>query len=226
MISHELIPNLDREQVLWSSGCRVVAGIDEAGRGALAGPVVAAAVVIPQNQMLSGVWSEVRDSKLLAPLEREDLENRIQTSAMSWAVGSAAPTEIDDIGIANATKLAMCRAIERLIAKPDHLLIDWVELPELSIPQTCWAKADQCCASVAAASILAKVHRDRTMCQLDGQFPLYGFAQHKGYGTPQHRNAINVQGPCVEHRYSFAPVAQWRSLLNTLDGAESETTHE
>ena len=208
------IPDLSREQALWRLGVRIVAGIDEAGRGALAGPVVAAAVVIPADAPLAGVWSRVRDSKLLSANARVAMEADIQQSALAWAVGAGSAEEIDSLGVASATRLAMVRAIESLAIRPGHLLIDWVKLPQISIAQTSWAKADQGCVSVAAASILAKVHRDRLLAALDGSYPVYGFAGNKGYGAPRHLAALTSYGPCPEHRRSFAPLAQRRTLFD------------
>ncbi len=219
-MSSEQHPNFDHEQQLWNDGCLIVAGIDEAGRGALAGPVVAAAVVVPCAVALSGVWLEVRDSKLLTPIRREELEPRIKDESASWSVGSASNEEIDATGIAPATRVAMMRAVDGLTSRPEHLLIDWVRLPRLNIAQTCWAKADRYCVSVAAASVLAKVHRDRLLVEIDAQYPDYGFAAHKGYGTDQHRLAITRYGPCPAHRFTFAPIAQRNDLFDSI-GATS-----
>ncbi len=210
-VNDQNAPNLQREEALWKSGHIQVAGIDEAGRGALAGPVVAAALVLPVNTNLAGVWTQVRDSKLLTPKARESLEPAIQAGAQSWATGQATPAEIDRLGIAPATRLAMSRAIDSLACKPDHLLIDWVKLDEVDIPQTSWPKADRYCVSVAAASILAKVHRDRILCDLGREYPDYGLEKHKGYGTEAHRSALAKVGPCPEHRFTFRPVAEVRT---------------
>ncbi len=200
-------PTLDHERRLWAQGCRFVAGIDEAGRGALAGPVVAAAVIIAPEAADLPVWTAVRDSKLLTPAQRAALAPQIQAAALGWAVGCVPAAVIDAIGIAPATRQAMQQAIEALAHRPEHLLIDWVRLPRLNIPQFSCAKADRLIASVAAASILAKVHRDGLMTALDGQYPAYGFAGHKGYGAAVHLDAIAHHGPCPEHRRSFAPFA-------------------
>lgn len=207
------IPDLAREQALWATGTRWVAGVDEAGRGALAGPVVAGAVVLPPNAKLSGVWTRVRDSKLLTAAERENLQIQIQSEAAAWAIGAASAQEVDRIGIAPATRMAMTIALEALELHVQHLLIDWVRLPAVAIPQTSWAKADRDSVSVAAASILAKTGRDRILVELDVAYPTYGFARHKGYGTEQHRKALAEHGPCAEHRFTFAPVARHRSLF-------------
>lgn len=208
------IPDLTREAALWNAGVGIVAGIDEAGRGALAGPVVAAAVVLPAYAEQEGIWRNVRDSKLLSSPARADLETEIKRDALAWAIGAGAAAEIDAIGVASATRLAMRRAIEALAVRPAHLLIDWVRLPQVNIAQTCWPKADQWSVSVAAASILAKVHRDRLMCALDATYPQYGFASNKGYGAPRHLDALQRRGPCPEHRRTFAPIAQSSALFD------------
>lgn len=206
-------PTFDYEQQLWQQGFARVAGIDEAGRGALAGPVVAAAVMAPVYAEYSGVWARVRDSKLLSGGAREALVAEIQQSALGWAIGKASAEVIDRDNIAVATRLAMQQAVHGIQPPPDHLLIDWVKLPQLNIHQLSLTKADQKIVSVAAASILAKVYRDRFMVELDAQFPAYGFAQHKGYGTAAHRAAIAQHGPCAIHRHTFAPIAAPYSLF-------------
>lgn len=199
-------PDLAHELQLWHAGHRAVAGVDEAGRGALAGPVVAAAVILPCHVPLAGVWAAVRDSKLLRPAARVRLAQQIQAEAAAWAVGVVPAPLIDAMGIAAATRRAMAEAIAALRPAPDALLVDWVRLPLIHLPQLCVAKADSRMVSVAAASILAKVARDRLLAELDAVYPAYGFAHHKGYGTRQHLAALAEAGPCVEHRRSFAPV--------------------
>lgn len=213
MAAPPVVPDLSREARLWGEGCRAVAGIDEVGRGALAGPVVAAAVVVPAGCRAEGVWAAVRDSKLLRPAVREELAVAVQAAAYAWAVGSASVAEIDAIGIAPATRCAMQRAIASLAAPPDALLIDWVRLPALCVRQECWAKADQASVSVAAASIVAKVARDWMLAELAETYPEYGFAGHKGYGTQMHLAALARLGPCIHHRRSFAPVAGQLALF-------------
>lgn len=203
-------PTFNQEQALWQQGIRHVAGIDEAGRGALAGPVVAAAVIAPPFSQLSGVWAAVRDSKQLSAIQRQKLEGAIQQQALAWAVGSVEAALIDQIGIAEATRKAMREALDQLVVHPDYLLIDWVKLPETGIPQWSQSKADAQIASVAAASILAKVHRDRLMIEMDGCYPGYGFASHKGYGAAAHLAALEIHGPSPIHRRSFAPLLQLR----------------
>lgn len=229
-----LPPTLQEETRLWASGLRHVAGIDEAGRGALAGPVVAAAVIVPPHTHIANtnlgepdlvdVWSEVRDSKLLRPAVRAALEEQIQDAALAWGVGIVAAEVIDQVGIATATRQAMLQALAGLTISPDYLLIDWVKLPQAGIPQLCVAKADQKMVSVAAASILAKVARDRLMVSLGECYPEYGFEAHKGYGSPQHLSAISRHGPCPQHRTSFAPIS--RLAISRSDGSNQEPDAE
>ena len=201
-------PTFARESQLWQAGFVRVAGVDEAGRGALAGPVVAAAVIVPAHAPLTGIWASVYDSKLLTPQSRSALEGEIQQAALAWGIGSSSAASIDQIGIAAATRQAMQAAIAALHPLPDHLLIDWVRLPQIDLPQASYSKADRDIVAVAAASILAKVYRDRLLTQLHEVYPHYGFAQHKGYGAPAHLAALVAHGPCPEHRHSFAPLAQ------------------
>ena len=201
------VPTFEEEARLWAAGYRFVAGVDEAGRGALAGPVVAAAVIAPPCSACQGIWAEVRDSKLLTPVARTGMVEAIQEAALAWGVGIVYAAVIDEIGIAAATRRAMMEAVAALCVPPDHLIIDWVKLPQLPLPQLCVAKADQRIASVAAASILAKVMRDQLLETLGEQYPLYSFHAHKGYGTAHHLAMIEAHGPCAEHRHSFAPIA-------------------
>jgi ribonuclease HII len=217
-----LVPTFEEEARLWAAGYTRVAGVDEAGRGALAGPVVAAAVVAPIAHSLEGVWAEVRDSKLLRPQTRAALVQPIQESALAWGVGVIAANMIDEVGIAAATRLAMLEAIAALAMRPDYLLVDWVKLPQATLPQLCVAKADQRMASVAAASIMAKVTRDQLLDAIGESYPLYGFGAHKGYGTAQHLAALAEHGPCPEHRYSFAPIARPATLWDVREVGHSE----
>ena len=209
-------PTFQLEQSLWAQGFRRIAGIDEAGRGALAGPVVAAAVVVTPERADAPIWSMVRDSKLLSPAQRATLAVQIRAEAASWAVGVVDAGQIDAIGIAAATRLAMQQAVAALACPPDHLLIDWVRLPQVAIRQISQPKADRTMATVAAASILAKVHRDQLMLEYDQAFAGYGFAAHKGYGAAQHLAALAQLGPCVLHRHSFAPIAHHLTLFDQL----------
>ena len=206
-------PSLTEERKLWRAGFVRVAGLDEAGRGALAGPVVVGAVILPVNSKQEGLWAEVQDSKLLSPARREALAARIQAQAAAWSLGEASAAEIDASGIAPATRLAMRRAVQALSPPPDHLLIDWVQLKSLNLPQQSFTKGDLHIVSIAAASILAKVHRDRLLCQLHENYPAYGFHSHKGYAVPSHLAAIERFGPCPAHRRSFAPIRRDEGLF-------------
>jgi ribonuclease HII len=183
----------------------LVCGVDEAGRGPLAGPVVAAAVVMASGQSIDGV----RDSKQLSPARRELLAVQIRQHAAAWAVGLASPAEIDDINILQATLLAMSRAIRALTVRPGWIQVDGntlPDLPEFAAGMEAVVGGDRQCQVISAASILAKVHRDELMCALDRGFPGYGFAVHKGYPTPAHLAALEQLGPSPVHRHSFAPV--------------------
>jgi len=212
------LPNLSEERALRASGHVYVAGIDEAGRGAWAGPVCAAAVVLPlAHPDLADLLCEVRDSKLLSPARRETLLPIIQENAEAVGVGWASPVEIDAIGIVPATRWAMACAVNGLGGKVNVLLIDHVRLPEIDLPQKSLPKADVHCMSVAAASIVAKVTRDRLMVALDEDFPGYGFARHKGYGTRQHRQALDHLGPSSIHRMSWSPMRALTEEVNDVE---------
>jgi ribonuclease HII len=197
-------PTLEFEQNLWGDGFTSIAGIDEAGRGAWAGPVSAAAVILPPDPSLGQKLAPVRDSKLMTPLARETWAPRIQSAALAWGVGFASAEEIDTLGILPATKLAATRAIEALIPSPNYLLTDYLIFPEIDLPQTALVKGDQRSLSVSAASVLAKTARDALMRQLDAQYPGYNFSRHKGYGTRIHREALDKNGMCEIHRKSFS----------------------
>jgi ribonuclease HII len=198
-------PDLFFESQLWKSGLLHVAGMDEAGRGALAGPVAVGAVILPKGKTtLSRALAGVRDSKQMTPLERESLAPRIQATALTWAVGFASAEEIDMQGIVCATRLAALRALECLSRRPHYLLTDFrLELPELDISQTSLVKGDALCLSIAAASVLAKTARDELMRELDSCYQGYGLAKHKGYGTQAHRFALARLGYSPIHRRSF-----------------------
>lgn len=199
-------PTLDLERALWVNGALWIAGIDEAGRGALAGPVAAAAVILPQIRNFTLELKGVRDSKKMTPAQRESWNRTIRESAVTYGVGLASAQEIDELGILPATKLAAKRAIDALSVIPDHLLIDHFQMPDLNTPQTSIPKGDAISLSIAAASVLAKTTRDAILCELDNVYPGYGFADHKGYGTAIHREAIANLGPTPAHRMTFAPL--------------------
>lgn len=183
-------------------GYRLVAGADEAGRGPLAGPVVAAAVILPRRFALPGL----NDSKQVAEEKRERLYEAITARALAWGVGQASAEEIDDLNILEATRLAMGRAIRALSVRPDFLLTDALALPDVPVPQRPIVKGDGLSLSIAAASILAKVTRDRVMADCHRRFPRYHFHVHKGYPTPEHLKLLAEHGPCDIHRRSFRPV--------------------
>jgi ribonuclease HII len=200
-------PGLDKERALLERGFSLIAGIDEAGRGAWAGPVYAAAVILPlERPDLREALDGVADSKQLSPARREALLPIVYDVAVSVGVASAAADEIDRLGIVAATRLAMARAIEVLSPSPQALLLDHIRLPEVALPQQSLPKADLHCLSVAAASIVAKVSRDHWMVALHKQYPGYWFSHHKGYGTAAHREALARLGPSPVHRMSWAPL--------------------
>jgi ribonuclease HII len=183
------VPGLHLEHDLWAQGFHYIGGIDEAGRGSLAGPVAAGVVVLPSDPAALRPLACVRDSKLLTPPEREVAAEAVRASALAWGVGYASSAEIDDEGILPATRLAMMRAVQSLPLLPEYFLLDYIHWPALG--------------SIAAASVLAKTERDRLMVELDDLYPGYGLSRHKGYGTAAHRAAIGRLGLCPEHRRSF-----------------------
>ncbi len=199
-------PDLSLELALWLNGIERIAGVDEAGRGAWAGPVAAAAVILPRDFNPASCSIHIRDSKQLSPVQRKRLEPEIKAGANAWGVGFATNTEIDNYGILPATRLAMTRALERLSLSPQHILIDALFLPEIPTAQTSLIKGDQRSLSIAAASILAKTARDRWMEELALYEPGYAFERHKGYGTRVHQAALAGLGSCQAHRFSFAPL--------------------
>ena len=209
------------EQELWSSGVRLVAGVDEAGMSPLAGPVVAAAVILPIGCKISGV----DDSKKLDKETREALVPEIKTQAISWGIGFTEPEEIDRINIYHAGLLAMRRAVEALSTLPEHLLVDARKLKDVPLPQRAIIKGDERSLSIAAASILAKTARDAHMAELDRQYPGYGFAQHKGYPVKQHYQAIEALGISAVHRKSF-PVIRKVLGLPPIDWHPAEAVEE
>ena len=198
-------PDLTYETNLWPY-YNHIAGLDEAGRGALAGPVAVGAVILPyvDPALLASTLRGVRDSKQMPPIERESLAPRIQEMALSWCVGFASAEEIDMLGIVPATRLAGLRALEGLSHSPQYLLTDFrLELPQLDIPQTALVHGDALCLSIAAASVLAKTARDELMRKLDSQYQGYGLGKHKGYGTLAHRLAMKRMGVSPIHRKTF-----------------------
>jgi ribonuclease HII len=202
-------PTLKLEHSLFRHGARRIAGLDEVGRGAWAGPLVAAAVVLPiEDSGLGSLLHPVRDSKLLSPHQRAQAGLEIRRICSAWAVGWASPHEVDEVGPLRATRIAMMRALAQLPYELDHLLLDYLVLPECATPQTAMPHGDRLVLSVAAASVLAKVWRDEQMVRLDRSFPGYAFAQHKGYGTELHRRSLRALGPCPIHRLSYRPVAE------------------
>lgn len=206
-------PTLEFERALWQRGIVHIAGIDEAGRGALAGPVAAAAVILPPDGSIATSLEGVRDSKMMTPSQRETWSCCIRDVALAWSLGFASPGEIDALGIVPATCLAAQRALAELEPPAEHLLLDYLLLPEAPQPQTALVKGDLRALSIAAASVIAKTGRDAILVELDDQYPGYGFASHKGYGTKFHREAIQKLGPSPVHRFSFAP-------LRTMDTKE------
>lgn len=198
-------PDTFFESQFWANGLLQVAGLDEAGRGALAGPVAVGAVILPNDTaLLTRTLDGVRDSKQMTPPERDSLAPRIKAVARTWHVGFASAEEIDSQGIVPATRLAALRALHGLTLVPQYLLTDFrLELPQLDISQTALVKGDALCLSIAAASVLAKTARDQLMCELDSCYQGYGLGKHKGYGTQAHRFALRRLGVSPIHRRSF-----------------------
>ncbi len=195
-------PTTKFELALFRQGYSRIAGLDEAGMGCWAGPVVAAAVILPKGARLPFV----RDSKMMSEMQRERAAEAIKRVAIAWSVGVASPQEIDEINIRRADSLAMRRAIEGLGTQPDFLLVDAFSVRDCVIPQRGIIRGDAKVKCIAAASVIAKTHRDRLMAEWDEKFPGYGFARHKGYGTAMHSCALGKLGPCVIHRMSYEPV--------------------
>jgi ribonuclease HII len=193
------------ERRLYRQGINRIAGIDEAGRGPLAGPVVAAAVMLPPNFRLCGL----NDSKQLSCAARESYYDALVSNpAVAFGIGMASVVEIDQLNILRASHLAMQRAVSGLASVPEHLLVDGLPVPAFSLPQTAIVDGDARSFSIAAASVIAKVTRDRMMISWHEEFPVYEFARNKGYGTPEHLEKLRWHGPCLLHRRTFAPVAQ------------------
>jgi len=205
LISNLQIPSFAEEKMLEAQGYQRIAGIDEVGRGALAGPVVAAAVILPCH--IDAPWlSTVKESKQLSPARRELLFHHIHEVAISIGIGMVPNEVIDAQGIIKATRLAMKLAIDQLSPPPESLLIDYMLLPEVALPQKGITNGDNLCFSIACASIMAKVTRDHLMIEFDRIYPGYGLAQHKGYGTEKHLSRLRRLGPSPIHRQSFKPV--------------------
>jgi ribonuclease HII len=191
-----------------------IAGVDEAGRGPWAGPVLAAAVILDPARPIDGL----QDSKKLSASKRESLCVLIQARSLAWSVAQASVEEIDTLNILQATLLAMRRAVEGLSVTPCEVWIDGNRAPELNVPCRTVVGGDASVAAIAAASILAKVHRDAWCTQMDARYPQYGFARHKGYGTAAHHQVLLQYGPCAQHRRSFAPVARLLESSGEMDG--------
>ena len=210
-----IAPDFSREEKLLDKGYKYIAGIDEAGRGPLAGPVVAAAVVFYDSKNINNLIKKgVRDSKTISEKKREYFYQMVIEEAQDWGVSVISEEIIDEINILEATKLAMKRAVDNLKKAPDFLLIDGINTIEnFPASQMAIPKADQYILSVSAASIIAKVTRDRILYDFDKQYPGYGFAKHKGYGTKYHLDMIKEKGPCKIHRKSFKPIANLLSKI-------------
>jgi len=198
-------PSFAEEKRLEAQGYQLIAGIDEVGRGALAGPVVAAAVILPSH--INVPWlNQIKDSKQLTPAKRELLSHHIYEIAISTGIGITPNNAVDELGIVKATRLAMKSAVEKLSPPPEFLLIDYMHLPGVPLPQAGITNGDALCFSIACASIIAKVWRDCLMAELDQAYPGYGLAQHKGYGTQKHLSCLCQLGPSPIHRQSFKPI--------------------
>ncbi len=215
------LPNLGHENELKSQGYELIAGIDEVGRGALAGPVVASAVILPHPANLPW-FGLVRDSKKLSSRKRESLFDLINKEAVAVGIGIVPPQVIDSINILRATKLAMMQAVKKLSKQPNFLLIDRLSLSQCPIPQRGITRGDKSCLSIACASIIAKVTRDRMMEEFDQIYPGYGFAQHKGYGTGRHISCLRKLGPSPIHRLYFAPV---RNIITSQGSGPLASAH-
>ena len=213
------MPDLSLEAEFRARGHRLVAGADEAGRGPLAGPVTAAAVILPPDLEPTADWLDaIDDSKRLTAKRRESAAEIIRASALAWAVEQVDSVEIDRIGIGPAVVRAMFAAVAVLRPAPDALLFDWIPLKQCPLPHRTVVKGDAKSLSIAAASILAKTARDEVMIRADRQYPEYGFARHKGYATAQHLRCLSEMGPTPIHRRSFSPLRQARLLQDANRG--------
>lgn len=203
------LPDLRLEFELLQGGFELIAGIDEAGRGAWAGPIAAGMVILPVERFdLATRLRGVRDSKVMSPEKRLFWDEELKKLAVCWSIGMVDAGEVDELGIISSTRLAMRRALQGLEVQPEFLLIDYILLPEVPLPQTALPRGDSSVLSISSASILAKVARDQRMLELERRYPGYGFARHKGYGTAQHREALSELGPSQIHRRSFEPVSR------------------
>ncbi len=200
---YDVPPTFNMEREIWQRGYSFIAGIDEVGRGPLAGPVVAGAVILPRDPEESWM-SQVRDSKDLTGKKREMLADIIRKEAVAWGLGVVSSEEIDISGIIKATRMAMMLAVQQLGKTPQFVLVDAMKLPDLKLPQRAIIKGDRISLSIACASIVAKVYRDSMMADYDLSYPGYGFCRHKGYGTREHISNLQKLGPCPIHRRSFA----------------------
>ncbi|GCE19574.1 ribonuclease HII [Dictyobacter kobayashii] len=206
-------PTLAEEMALYEQGYSFIAGLDEAGRGCLAGPVVAGAVILPRSENTLELFAGVNDSKQLSPAARERFYEHIMQHALAVGVGIGSVAVIDERNILQATKHAMGLALKQLTPAPDALLLDAIYLPKVALPQRSIIKGDARSLSIAAASIIAKVTRDRLMVELHKEYPHYGFDQHKGYGTVAHVTALHTHGVTPHHRRSFSPVSEMFGLF-------------
>jgi ribonuclease HII len=218
-------PDLSLEGVLWSHGLQIVAGVDEAGRGALAGPVSAAAVVLHPSSAVNSSLKGLRDSKLLSPKTRETWALHVREVALTWGFGFASSFEIDSLGIVSAVRLAAWRALSSLKVPPQHILLDYMFLPDHACPQTSLIKGDARSLSIAAASVLAKTSRDVLLRKLDLKYPGYNFAGNKGYCTQEHIQALYSKGPSPVHRFSFAPVREFEDQTMSFPAQDRDFVH-
>ncbi len=205
-------PSFKHERDLISQGFSLLAGVDEAGCGCWAGPVYAAAVILPLDSRIG----MIRDSKTLNETQRLLLVDKIKTKATAWSIGTASAQEIDQLNIRQAAFLAMRRALDALSTQPHAVLCDGFRIPELTIPCHRIVRGDRYVKSIAAASILAKTARDEELKRYEKLYPGYGFAEHKGYGTKQHQRALKQRGPCAIHRMSYAPLKQYSVCNNSV----------
>ena len=201
------MPSLDLERSLHQRGHTLLAGVDEVGRGAIAGPVMAGAVILPPDLAPSAPWLQgIDDSKRLTAPQRENADRRIRENALSISIGKASPKEIDEHGIVAATRLAMVRAVRGLSPQPHHLLVDYLSIDECGLPVTSVVRGDSVSYSIAAAAIAAKVTRDAQMVEANDRWPGYDFHKHKGYASQTHLRQLHQLGPVPIHRFTFAPV--------------------